>query len=226
MPLLVALIALTQARVIEAVTFASKPGIVYVPVQEAATLLGWRAEHDTVVDLIKLKGQTLDPLEPQLSNGTQLISLADLGRLGAKVTSPRVMGNSGGFQVKISPKRVSVDLSGQVLRAWQGSRLVYQWPVSSGREGKDTPNGDFRAQEKEPMHISKIYGSPMPFSVHMTGNIYIHGSDRFSSNPGSHGCIRLPLMETRNVAEEFYNWIEPGVPIKIRGAFNFHKKSS
>jgi lipoprotein-anchoring transpeptidase ErfK/SrfK len=75
------------------------------------------------------------------------------------------------------------------------------------------------------MHISSIYGSPMPYSVHVTGNIFIHGSGSFSGSPGSHGCIRLPLMHTRNVAEEFFGWIETGVPIRIRGAYIFQKQA-
>ncbi|MFI5384654.1 MAG: L,D-transpeptidase [Fimbriimonadales bacterium] len=222
--LLIVVSAVTSAQTIDVVTFASRPGVEYVPVREAAKRLGWPLEYDSAVELIKLRGATLDPLAPRLSDGTWLISVTDLGQLGADVEGAKISFGGRFFVMKAGPKRVEVDVRKQLLRAWQGGRLVYEWPVSSGREGKDTPNGDFKALEKEPMHISKLYGSPMPFSVHVAGNIYIHGSDRFSGAPGSHGCIRLPLMETRNIAEEFYDWIETGTPIKIRGAYEFGKR--
>lgn len=212
---------LIPAPVVDAVTFASRPHELFLPARDVARELKWKLDYDDVVQLAKLKGHTLSPLEPQLSDGTILISTKDLVPLGARIAKDRISSGQHAFVVRIGAKRVSVDLKSQILRAWQGDRLVYQWPVSSGREGKETPAGDFKAQKKEPMHISTIYGSPMPFSVHINGNIFIHGSDRFSSLPGSHGCIRLPFMETRNVAEEFYNWIEIGVPVSIRGSFRF-----
>jgi lipoprotein-anchoring transpeptidase ErfK/SrfK len=210
--------------VCQGVTFASQPTAIYVPVREASNLLGWSMTYDPAVELITLKGKVLDPFAPQLSDGTWLISLEGLKALGAHVSGSAVKSDAHRFVVALGPKRVRVDLKAQRLWAWQGSRLVYSWPVSSGREGKETPNGDFKSGTKEPMHISTIYGSPMPYSVHVTGNIYIHGSAGFTTAPGSHGCIRLPLMERRNVAEEFYNWIEPGTPVSIRGAYEFAKK--
>ncbi len=201
---------LVLVKTLDAVTFASQPGAVYVPAREAANLLGWSTSYDSLVELLTINGTTLDPLLPKFSDGTILISLAELKRMGAPALT-----------VRIGAKRVSIDLKAQRLKAWQGACLVYDWPVSTGREAKQTPNGDFKAGKKEPMHISTLYGSPMPFSVHITGNIFIHGSASFSSAPGSHGCIRLPLMERRNIAEEFYNWIEPGTPVRITGAYKF-----
>lgn len=206
---------------VDAVTFAARPKAVYLPVREAANALGWPLEYDRLVELVRLKGKNLDPFAPQLSDGTWLISTADLATMGATVGDGQIQSDGRSLRYRIGAKRVLVDLKTQVLRAWQGDRLVYRWSVSSGREGKETPNGDFRVLGKEPMHISTIYGSPMPFSVHVTGNIYIHGSNLFASTPGSHGCIRLPLMESRNIAEEFYNWIDLGTPIRVVGAYAF-----
>jgi lipoprotein-anchoring transpeptidase ErfK/SrfK len=206
---------------VELVTFAERPKRAFIPIREAATLLGWGMTYDPVVELVTLKGKTLDPALPRLSDGTWLISTDELRDMGAKVTAATISFGSRAFATSIGPKRVEVDLKSQVLKAWQGRRLIYLWSISSGREGKATPNGDFKAKEKEPMHMSKLYGSPMPYSVHLAGNIYIHGSDRFSSQPGSHGCIRLPLMETRNIAREFYDWIDTGTPVRVKGAYSF-----
>jgi hypothetical protein len=213
-----------SAQPIDGITFANKPGVVYVPVREASKLLSWPMEYDGDVELIKLKGITLDPVRPQLSDGTWLISLSELAKLGANVKGRHAQSSGNAFNVKVGSKRVSIDLHAQILKAWQGDRLVYQWRISSGREGKETPSGSYKAGRKEPMHISTIYGSKMPYSVHVTGNIFVHGSSSFSGSPGSHGCIRLPLMSTRNVAEEFYNWIETGVPIQVQGAYKFKSR--
>jgi hypothetical protein len=221
---LITLNLLCQSRnaVLDAVTFASQPEAIYLPVREVADALDWDLKYDPVVELVTLHGETLDPFYPRLSDGTFLVPVSQLAHLGARYQQRKISDGSRSLQFRIGDKRVTVDLKAQTLRAWQGDRLIYLWPVSSGREGKETPNGDFKALGKEEMHISTIYGSPMPYSVHVTGNIFIHGSAGFSSAPGSHGCIRLPLMSTRNVAEEFYNWIEIGVAIKVRGSYKFH----
>jgi lipoprotein-anchoring transpeptidase ErfK/SrfK len=221
-----AFVLVSGSEAIDLVTFAEHPKKVYVPAREAATLLGWPVRYDPVVDLLTIKERTLDPALPKLSDGTLLISTDELRQLGATVGPNAITFGAKRFATRVGPKRVEVDLKSQVLHAWQGKRLIYRWAVSSGREGKETPNGDFRAQEKEPMHISKLYGSPMPFSVHIFGNIYIHGSDRFSSQPGSHGCIRLPLMEDRNIAKEFFDWIDTGTPVRVKGAYGFQIKGA
>lgn len=217
----IGLLCLPPAEPVDAVTFAAQPKVVYLPAREVAIALGWELSYDPAVDLATLHGETLDPFYPRLSDGTVLVPVNELAKLGAQVAKDRVSDGRKALTFKIGEKKVTVDLKAQILKAWQGGRLVYLWPVSSGREGKETPNGDFKALGKEEMHVSTIYGSPMPYSVHVTGNIFIHGSAGFSGTPGSHGCIRLPLMSTRNVAQEFFDWIDIGVPIRVRGAYKF-----
>lgn len=64
------------------------------------------------------------------------------------------------------------------------------------------------------MHYSRRYdNAPMPYSVHVGGNYFIHGFSSVPSYPASHGCIRLPV----DAAREFYGWITPGTPVRIRG---------
>ena len=46
--------------------------------------------------------------------------------------------------------------------------------------------------------------------------IFIHGFRKVPRHPTSHGCIRLPL-EGANPAKWFYDWIDLGTPISIRG---------
>jgi len=112
------------------------------------------------------------------------------------------------------PQRVVIDKSQQVLRAYEGNRLVLQSPVSTGRRGRETPNGRFRAQSKSLMHYSRLYqNAPMPYSVQIAGNYFIHGFSSVPSYPASHGCIRLPV----DTARQFYDWVHYGTPVDIVG---------
>jgi L,D-transpeptidase catalytic domain len=114
-------------------------------------------------------------------------------------------------------KRVEIDKANQMLRAYEGDRLVFQSHISSGKYDRSTPNGRFRAGEKHRIHYSRLYHhAPMPFSVQVTGNCFIHGYAAVPDYPASHGCIRLSLSDG-NPARQFYNWVESGTPIDIEG---------
>lgn len=118
-----------------------------------------------------------------------------------------------------SIKRVEIDKTQQQLRAYEGDRVVLESRVSTGRKGKQTPNGSFRVGMKLRMHHSRLYeNAPMPFSVQVAGNYFIHGFDSVPDRPSSHGCIRLP-MTGANPAKQFFEWAEPGIPVEIFGAW-------
>lgn len=116
-----------------------------------------------------------------------------------------------------SGKRVIIDLSDQKLRAYQGSRLVMQTRISSGRNNA-TPTGNFRAGPyKSVEHYSSLYNNaPMPFSVQVTGHIFVHGYTEVPNYPASHGCIRVPVTGFFNPAKRFYEWVDIGTPIRIQ----------
>jgi len=120
--------------------------------------------------------------------------------------------------IRFAAKHVEVDLGNQRLRAYQGARLVLDSDISSGREGRKTPPGDFKAGPvKSPMHRSRLYhNAPMPWSVQVHENVFIHGFQKVPRHPASHGCVRLPLAGA-NPAKWFYDWIDIGTPISIRG---------
>lgn len=114
-------------------------------------------------------------------------------------------------------KRVEIDKTHQTLRAYEGDRLVFQSRVSTGRWDRSTPSGSFRAGGKYRMHYSRLYqNAPMPFSVQVNGNVFIHGFSYVPARPASHGCIRLPLGDG-NPAKRFYEWVEEGTPVEIFG---------
>ena len=111
-------------------------------------------------------------------------------------------------------KRVEINLTEQRLRAYEGRRLVLNTNISSGRN-RATPTGRFKAGYKDADHYSSLYhNAPMPWSVQVSGNIFIHGFTSVPDYPASHGCIRLPLTG-RNPAKRFFEWVEAGTPIAI-----------
>src|SRR3972149_9046274 len=56
----------------------------------------------------------------------------------ASIPSPsQVLGTSSG------PKHISIDLSKQRLYAYEGEKLVYEFPVSTGKWGR-TPTGEYK----------------------------------------------------------------------------------
>jgi hypothetical protein len=90
---------------------------------------------------------------------------------------------------------VTVDKLAQQLTVSRDGALLYRWSVSTGRPGRDTPNGRFRAFRLERDHYSKEWDdAPMPHSIFFTQQGHaIHGSYevRKIGTPVSAGCIRL-----------------------------------
>ena len=73
---------------------------------------------------------------------------------------------------------VTIDKSAQQMTVAKDGALLYRWPVSTGRAGRDTPSGRFRAFRLERDHFSKEWDdAPMPFSIFFTEQGHaIHGS--------------------------------------------------
>ncbi|WP_158969009.1 L,D-transpeptidase [Chachezhania sediminis] len=87
-----------------------------------------------------------------------------------------------------------VDLSEQRMTVMRDGMWLYDWPVSSGRQGYLTPTGDYRATRFSRHHRSRKYNNaPMPYSIFFHGGYAIHGTDQVAQlgRPASHGCIRL-----------------------------------
>ena len=120
-------------------------------------------------------------------------------------------------------KQVIVDKGEQRLDCYEGTDLVFTSRVSTGRAGHSTPSGEFRAGIKLRMHYSSRYHhAPMPYSVQVSGHYFIHGYKDVPPWPASHGCIRLPL-DGQNPAAWFFEWVETGTPISIRGQWQGRK---
>ena len=89
---------------------------------------------------------------------------------------------------------ILVDKATQRMFVIQDGYIRFMWPVSTGSEATQTPNGIFTPQRLERNWSSTAYyDSPMPFSIFFHKGYAIHGSyaiDRLGG-PASHGCVRL-----------------------------------
>ncbi|MEM6278013.1 MAG: L,D-transpeptidase [Verrucomicrobiota bacterium] len=123
--------------------------------------------------------------------------------------------SSSGSTTKSKAKRVEIDITKQQLKAYEGNRVVLRTNVSTGYRN-NTPTGNFRAGPyKSAEHYSSLYhNAPMPWSVQVTGHVFIHGYTEVPPYPASKGCIRVPLTG-RNPAKRLFNWIDIGTPIRV-----------
>jgi lipoprotein-anchoring transpeptidase ErfK/SrfK len=124
------------------------------------------------------------------------------------------------------PTRVEVDLKRQVAQFWKDGKLLRVIPISSGNGAhycvpKDkgggcdvavTPAGSYRADRKiQGDRESKLGHLYDP--VYFNGGIALHGSGSVPAGPASHGCIRVPMWESRWV----YDNVAIGEPVYVVG---------
>lgn len=136
-------------------------------------------------------------------------------------------------------RKIVVDLSEQ--RAWLYHRgeMVATSPVSTGREGKTTPSGQFRVIQKDRDHRSSLYGdyvrdgkvvvknidvrkaprpagcrflgAPMPYFLRFSDACGLHAG-HLPGYPASSGCVRLPQRQ----AKRFYDAVQVGTPVMVK----------
>jgi L,D-transpeptidase catalytic domain len=90
---------------------------------------------------------------------------------------------------------ISVNKSTQRMLVSVDGQTRYDWPVSTGRAGYDTPSGVYKINRMDPDHHSKEYDEAfMPDSMFF--DLKGHAIHGFSDTPHlgmavSHGCVRL-----------------------------------
>lgn len=131
-------------------------------------------------------------------------------------------------------KWIEIDLSDLKLFALEGNRKVYEFPISTGRLGYETPTGEFRVWRKVLSQrykggipgTSGYYDLPnVPYSLFFGGGdvpnwkgYAIHGAywhDDFGIKNRSSGCINVKPTEMALL----YNWAGPAIPGDL-GALN------
>jgi lipoprotein-anchoring transpeptidase ErfK/SrfK len=128
----------------------------------------------------------------------------------------------------VAGKHITISLSSQLLRAYEGGQVKWEWPVSTGMAPTPTAPGVFQVQAHEPEayaanwdlwmpHFLAVY-QPVPDSDFMNG---IHGFPWRGANqllwtnqlgkPATYGCI---MISTEN-AMALYEWADDGTVVVI-----------
>ena len=134
---------------------------------------------------------------------------------------------------------VKISLGEQRAYFYKGGKLAGISQLSTGREGLNTPIGQFAIQQKDVNHVSTKYGdyvdaadnvvkpnvelgkdpkppgshfkgAPMPFFMRIHGGVGMHAG-YLPGYPASHGCIRMPEF----MAENFFKSLSVGTPVTI-----------
>jgi lipoprotein-anchoring transpeptidase ErfK/SrfK len=106
-------------------------------------------------------------------------------------------------------------------KIYVNGKLKYNWAISSGKPGDDTPDGSYLTIEKEnPVRMTGPgYDLLVPWSVRFTfSGDYYHDAYWSVGQQGfenvSHGCVNLSPAN----AETYYNLAVPGDPITIQSS--------
>jgi hypothetical protein len=136
--------------------------------------------------------------------------------------------------------RIHISLSQQKAFFYKDDRLVGISSISTGREGFNSPSGNFKIVEKSKDHVSSLYGNyidaqtgaivmkeidtkkdkmpkgckydgaRMPYYMRFAGGVGMH-EGFLPGYPASHGCIRMPGF----MAEAFFRNVEIGTPVVV-----------
>jgi lipoprotein-anchoring transpeptidase ErfK/SrfK len=116
---------------------------------------------------------------------------------------------------------IVVDISSQHLYAYEGDTVVFDTAVSTGRDGFNTPTGNFAIYAKLPMQTmegtigGEHYRVPnIPNVMYINGGVALHGTywhHQFGIRRMSHGCVNLPL----DAAAWIYRWAGMGTPVSV-----------
>jgi lipoprotein-anchoring transpeptidase ErfK/SrfK len=111
---------------------------------------------------------------------------------------------------------IDVDLSEQLLTAYEGSTPVHSFLVSTGLAATPTPVGQFRIWIKlryDDMAGAGYYIEDVPFVMYFHEGYGLHGVTWHANfgHPMSHGCVNQPNDE----AEWLFNWADVGTLVNI-----------
>ncbi len=115
-------------------------------------------------------------------------------------------------------KWIEVNLGEQKTRAWEGNKLVMEFPISSGK-WSPTPKGTFNIWYKTRIQsmiggsqaLGTYYNLPnVPNNMFFYQGYALHGAYWHNNfgQPMSHGCVNAPLAN----AAQIFDWAGPVVP--------------
>ena len=135
---------------------------------------------------------------------------------------------------------VKISLGEQRAYFYKSGVLVGVSQLSTGREGLNTPLGNYKIIQKDKDHASSLFGdyvdsagnvvvpnvdikkdpkpppgahfrgTPMPYFMRIVSGTGMHAG-YLPGYPASHGCIRMPEF----MAEDFFKSVSVGTPVTI-----------
>jgi lipoprotein-anchoring transpeptidase ErfK/SrfK len=111
---------------------------------------------------------------------------------------------------------IDVDLSEQLLTAYERQTPVRAVLVSTGLPATPTPTGQYRIWVKfryDDMEGPGYYLEDVPFVMYFHKGYGLHGATWHANfgHPMSHGCVNLPVEE----AEWLFNWAGVGTLVNV-----------
>ncbi len=162
-----------------------------------------------IVSTKKQQPETLSREKTAYFEGKQIIPFL------AQLPEPqiKVMGASS------QDKWIEVNLSQQKLIAWEGDKIFFETPISSGK-WYPTPTGEFYIWSK--FKYTKMEGGKsgtntyyylpnVPYTMFFHNGFGLHGTywhNNFGT-PMSHGCVNLPTI----AAEKLFYWVDPSLSL-------------
>ncbi len=154
---------------------------------------------------------------PALATG--LVESSDEAPIPALNIAPEIIEWEDGVlgaNVPDGERWIEVDISDQMLTAWQGDTIVLKTQVSTGKPGWRTLPGTFYVYVKydETRMRGPDYDTPdVPWTMYYYQGFAIHGAywhNNFGT-PVSHGCVNLRVDE----AKLLYDWASVGTKVVV-----------
>ena len=124
------------------------------------------------------------------------------------------------FGVANNERWIDINLSTQILKAYEGDFLVFSTPISSGLAEYRTVTGQFRIWlkfESQTMDGSRLgydyYLENVPYVMYFFEDYAIHGAYWHNNfgNPMSHGCVNVEPSD----AGWLFNWASYGTLVNV-----------
>jgi lipoprotein-anchoring transpeptidase ErfK/SrfK len=124
-----------------------------------------------------------------------------------------------------SSKVIKVDLTAQLVDAYDGSERIHRFECVSGDKDHPTDRGKFKIQRKHEIYRSRAYNVQMNYAMFFTTDgkalHQYHGAvplsvvrtfrGKVSEWFGSHGCVRLSETDARALFE----WAPLGTTVEV-----------
>lgn len=122
---------------------------------------------------------------------------------------------------------IIINLSEQKAYAIEDGYVLFEGRISSGKPGRETPEGEFRILQKKRYHRSNLWprprgGAQMPYMLRLTNTGIAMHLGYVPNKAASHGCIRLK----QGFAQEMFEWAKVGTMVYVEGDATVYGKGT